>query len=151
MSGDLCAVEGCHRPYYSRALTIGEESPWFKAALCRLHYNRVRGNGEPGPAGLKKRTSGTIWKDHRSGYLYQYAKLHHRVVMEEALGRPLMPYEQVHHRNGIRDDNRLENLELWVKPQLSGQRVEDLVEFVLAAYPEAVAAALDARSREGVA
>ena len=47
--------------------------------------------------------------------------------MEESIGRYLLPGESVHHRNGVRDDNRIENLELWVKSQPAGQRVEDLL------------------------
>jgi hypothetical protein len=51
----------------------------------------------------------------------------HIVIMEGELGRHLYANETVHHRNGVKDDNRPENLELWVRPQPSGIRVDDAI------------------------
>lgn len=57
--------------------------------------------------------------------------------MAASLGRPLERHENVHHVNGDRSDNRVENLELWSKSQPPGQRVTDKVEWavgILALY-----------------
>jgi hypothetical protein len=135
--------------------------------LCDMHRARVRRFGEPGPAvrQIGERGKGHVKDGYRiltegdpregTGRRRQIGE--HRLVMEQHLGRPLHPFEHVHHRNGVRSDNRLENLELWVAPskapgvsarQPFGQRPEDLAAFLVRFYPDIVRGEQRARARE---
>ena len=74
-------------------------------------------------------------KINRSGYRSIYSTplkkyiLEHRYVYEQHYGITLTPNQNIHHINGNRLDNRIENLELWETSQPKGQRVEDKINF----------------------
>lgn len=94
-------------------------------------YTHATGENRPSWKGGRIKAFGgyirvRLPKSHPSRKKYMFE---HRFVIEKELGRELLPSENVHHINGIRDDNRIENLELWVKSQPCGQRREDIIAF----------------------
>jgi hypothetical protein len=108
--------------------------------MCALHYNRLRRTGSVGEADVTIAPQGSGSWSIRKGYRVftvrakgqkRQTRAEHRMVMEQMIGRPLLPEENVHHVNGVRTDNRPENLELWTKSQPSGQRVVDKVEWAV--------------------
>jgi hypothetical protein len=113
----MCTVEGCDLPHDSKG-------------LCNAHYMRQK-LGIPFDGPIKhpahKRGEGSIKDGYRVFDVNGKRIGEHRLVMERHLGRSLHDHETVHHKNGIRTDNRLDNLELWSSKQPAGQRVTDKV------------------------
>ena len=75
-------------------------------------------------------------KHRKDGYIYVYVPEHpysskegyvmeHILVMEEAIGRYITRDESVHHKNKVRDDNRLENLELMTSKAHSAYHIKE--------------------------
>lgn len=62
---------------------------------------------------------------HKSSKRCRGRIFEHVFIMSEHLCRPIKKDESIHHKNGVRTDNRIENLELWKKGQPPGSRLED--------------------------
>lgn len=158
-----CVVSGCGRRHLARKMCGLHYSRWFKgmtvkgvkrrsgiprcsigkckrlapnSKMCEAHKQRFNRIGDALASRPIIKRDGEPYTD-RDGYVIQRKVGVHRRVMEQHLGRKLLATETVHHKNGIRSDNRVENLELWSSAHCRGHRVADKIKhalWVLATY-----------------
>jgi hypothetical protein len=111
-----CRIDNCGR-------TIGAQK------MCKMHWARWKRHGDP--LFVTKRTNNPSSDGYIRIMVNGKGMVQHRYFMELHLGRELLPEENVHHINGNRSDNRIENLELWNIRQPKGQRIEDKIEYAV--------------------
>lgn len=152
---EICTVENCGKPYAAKGYCFmhylrvkrhgstdkpikiknsktckidGCDTPHRVLGYCTKHHARFKKHGDP----LISLRSGNGYTNQRGYRVVRSGKIQvpeHRLVMETSLGRKLLSNENVHHKNGNKIDNRIENLELWSTKQPYGQRIEDKLKY----------------------
>lgn len=141
----------CNTPFFQRKdgrpFTCSQSCARKKDAQVHGPKNWKGGRNKLNTGYIKAIAKGHPLAD-KNGYV-----LEHRLVMEQKLGRKLLPHERVHHKNGIRSDNSPDNLELWLltgtsKKDPAGQRMQDLKTEFLSTFTDEERAIIEARFHE---
>ena len=120
----FCEFSGCNKKHFS-------------GGFCSSHSSQFRRTGKTWEIGRKNKI-GTKIKT-KLGYIRVKIsesppvwEREHRIVMEKKIGRPLENHETVHHKNTIRDDNRIENLEIrHLSDHPPGGSLDDMMRYWL--------------------
>lgn len=132
---NVCAKCRSRQTIKAKAMNLANHRTDCKCHRCRIGKGYFKGSNNPmWNGGVKQLTTGYIMiyvpDNHKFASMRAYDGgnyvMEHRLVMAESLGRPLTKTETVHHKNGVKSDNRLENLELWATKHHSGQRVSEM-------------------------
>ncbi len=133
--GRLCSYRGCDLKHYGHDLC---KKHWFRDKngldMDDKDYTVTKYTTKAGYIMCRVRPDyylfaeipGSIRKNGGHKCIFE-----HRLLYMEKLGRALLSSEQVHHKNGVRTDNSIDNLEFWDTSQPPGQRVEDKIEWAI--------------------
>lgn len=99
-----CFIKHCNLPVIGRG-------------MCPKHYTRFMKYGDPFFIKIKPRGSGNIYNGYKFIIINGKKFREHRIIMEKYLGRKLSKKEHIHHKNNVRNDNRIENLEILTNSQ----------------------------------